>query len=182
MNQKQENQILDSNILTNNEDKIMISNWIRQNAKLRFVLLYRVSRDRDRIATFTEKVKGKSPTLILVKSRTGYKFGGYTMVEWDMAGNYTYKEDNNAFIFSINNKQKFNFKSDNYAYAICGDPNHFAFGGGHELIIWDNCTSNDNNRDYRYNHTYSTTSKYELTGGNQSFYVEECEVYKIIFD
>ena len=178
---KKENQ-LDSKILINNEDIIMVNNWIRQNAKLRFELLYRVSRDGDRISTFTEKVRGKSPTLILIKSKAGYKFGGYTSVEWDMKGSYTYKEDKSAFIFSINNKQKFNIINNNYKYAICGAPNHFAFGGGHDLTIWDNCTSNDNKKDYSYGHTYNTSKNYELTGGSQSFYVEELEVYQVIYD
>ena len=87
-----------------------------------------------------------------------------------------------AFIFSINNKQKFNLKKENERYSLCGDPNHFAFGGGHDLTIWDNCTSNDNSFDYNYNHTYDTTQNYELTGGSKSFYVEELEVYQVIFD
>ena len=53
-----------------------------------------------------------------------------------MKGYYTYKEDKSAFIFSINNKQKFNIINNSYNYAICGDPNHFAFGGGHDLTTW----------------------------------------------
>ena len=95
----------------------MVCNWIRQNTKFKFNLLYKVSRDGDRISTFSEKVKGKSPTLILIKSKAGYKFGGYTTVEWNMTGSYTYKEDKFAFIFSINNKQKFNLKKGNEKYA-----------------------------------------------------------------
>jgi len=180
--EKEKNNIIDSDILKNKEDKIMVCNWIKQNTKFKFNLLYKVSRDGDRISTFAEKVKGKAPTLILIKSKAGYKFGGYTTVEWNMTGNYTYKEDKFAFIFSINNKQKFNLKKGGERYAICGDPNHFAFGGGHNLTIWDNCTSSDNSKDYSYNHTYDTTQNYELTGGSQSFYVEELEVYQVIFD
>ena len=179
---KEDNKIIDSDILKNDEDKIRVCNWIRQNTKFKFNLLYKASRDGDRISTFTEKVKNKSPTLILIKSKEGYKFGGYTTVEWNMTGYYTYKEDKLAFIFSINNKQKFNLKESRKGSAICGDPNHFAFGGGHELTIWDKFTSNDNSKDYGYNHTYNTTSNYELTGGSRSFYVEECEVYQVIFD
>jgi len=117
---KIENQ-LDSKILINNEDIIMVNNWIRQNAKLRFELLYRVSRDGDRISTFTEKVRGKSPTLILIKSKSGYKFGGYTSVEWDMKGSYTYKEDKFAFIFSINNKKKYDIKNGNERCALANE-------------------------------------------------------------
>ena len=170
-----------SNILENNEDRIMLNNWIRPDTKIKFKLLYKVSRDGDRISTFTEKVKGKSPTLILIKTKTGYKFGGYTTVEWNMTGSYTYKTDKNAFIFSINNKKKFSVKNGEEKYAICGDPNHFAFGGGHEITIWDQCCSNDNSKNYLNNYSYNT-SNYELTGGSKTFYVEELEVYQVIFD
>ena len=180
--EKKDNILIDSNILKNKEERIMVCNWIKQNAKIKFNLLYKVSRDGDRISTFTEKVKGHLPTLILIKSKSGYKFGGYTTVEWNMTGSYTYKEDKNAFIFSVNNKQKFNIKKGNESSAICGDPNHFAFGGGHDLTIWDNCTSNDNSKDYLSSISYNITSKYELTGGSKSFYVDELEVYQVIFD
>ena len=138
---------LNSDILTNKDEKTMLFNWIKQNAKLKFNLLFKATRDGDRISKFADKVKGKSPILILIKTKTGYKFGGYTTVEWDMTGYYTYKKDENAFIFSINNKQKFNIKKGYERDAICGDPNHFAFGGGHDLTIWKNFFSNDNSKD-----------------------------------
>ena len=172
---------LNSDILTNKDEKIMVFNWIKQNAKLKFNLLFKATRDGDRISKFADKVKGKSPTLVLIKTKTGYKFGGYTTVEWDMTGSYTFKRDENAFIFSINNKKKFSIKKEDEGYAICGDPNHFAFGRGHVLTIWDNFFSNDNSKDYLYNYSYGTTSSYELTGGANKFYVEECEVYQVIF-
>jgi len=172
---------LNSDILTDKDEKIMVFNWIKQNAKLKFKLLFKATRDGDRISKFADKVKGKSPTLILIKTKTGYKFGGYTTVEWDMTGTYTYKKDENAFIFSINNKKKFNIKKGNEGYAICGDPNHFAFGGGHDLTIWDNFFSNDYSQNYSCNYSYGT-SNYELTGGANKFYVEECEVYQVIFE
>ena len=73
---------------------------------MKFKLLFKATRDGDIISAFADKVKGKSPTLILIKTKTGYKFGGYTTVEWDMTGYYKYQKDENAFIFSINNKKK----------------------------------------------------------------------------
>ena len=173
---------LDSSIITNNEMEKMILNWINPNVNIKFKLLYKVSRDGDRISTFTEKVKGKSPTLIIIESKSGFKFGGYTSVEWNMTGSYTYKSDNSAFIFSIDKKKKYKLKTNYENDAICGDPNHFAFGGGHDLTIWDKCTTNDNTRDYGYNHSYEMKEKYELTGGNKSFYVQECEVYQVLFN
>ena len=181
--EREKKEIIESDILENKREKLMICNWIKPNTKFKFKLLYQASRDGDRISTFTEKVKGKSPTLILIKSKDGYEFGGYTTVEWNMSsGKYHYKEDQLAFIFSINNKKKFDIKKSYESMAICGDPQHFAFGGGHELTIWDHCTTNDNSKDYGYNHTYNTTHKYELTGGINNFYVEELEVFQVVFE
>ena len=168
-----------SDIIKDKNIEIMISNWINPKANLRFKLLYKVSRDGDRISTFTEKVKGKYPTLIIIQSKSGFRFGGYTSVEWDMTGNYNYKKDNSAFIFSIDKKSKYKLKENNSRYAICGDPDHFAFGGGHDLTIWDKCQSKDNSDDYSFNHTYEMKDKYELTGGKNKFYVQECEVYQV---
>ena len=88
--EKEKNNIIDSDILNNKEDKIMVCNWIKQNTKFKFNLLYKVSRDGDRISTFSEKVKGKKPTLILIKSKAGYKFGGYTTVEWNICFYFFY--------------------------------------------------------------------------------------------
>ena len=156
----------------------MISNWINPNVGISLKLLYKVSRDGDRISTFIQKVSGISPTLILIQSKSGFKFGGYTSVEWNMSGYYTYKDDKSAFIFSIDKRKKYKLKNGN---AICGDPNHFAFGGGHDLTIWDKCTTNDNSKDYSYNSSYEMPEKYELTGGNRSFYVQELEVYQVSF-
>ena len=141
--------------------------------------MYKVSREGDRISTFNEKVSGKSPTLIIIQSKSGYKFEGYTSVEWKMTGSYSYKSHKFAFIFSIEKRKKYRLKKEEY--AICGDQNHFAFGGGHDLTIWDNCTTNNNSQDYNYNHSYDMSEQYELTGGSKKFNVQECEVYQVIF-
>ena len=50
------------------------------------------------------------------------------------------------------------------------------------MTIWDNFTTNNNSKDYRYNASYSMDEKYELTGGKNSFYVKELEVYGIDFE
>ena len=84
--------------------------------------------------------------------------------------------------FQLIIKKNFNVKKGKENNAICGDPNHFAFGGGHDLTIWNNFFTNDNSKDYSYGTEFDTTSNYELTGGTNKFYVEECEVYQVIFE
>ena len=95
----------ESNILNNKDEEIMISNWIKPNSKIKFNLLYQISRDGDNISTFYNKVNNKSPTLIIVKSKSGYKFGGYTTNTWE--SNSGYKKDELAFLFSLNKKLKY---------------------------------------------------------------------------
>ena len=170
-----------SDIVKSKDEKTMLFNWIKSGAKMKFILLYKAKRDGDRIPVFGEKVKGKSPTLVLVETKAGYRFGGYTTVDWSTTGSYKYKKDEHAFIFSINNKQKFSVIEKNVKYAICADPNHFAFGGGHDFTLWDHFFTNDNSKDYKCGFSYGTTSNFELTGGAKQFYVEECEVFQVIF-
>ena len=155
----------------------MISNFIIPNSKIKFNLLYQISRDGDRISTFYNKVKNKCSTLILIKSKSGYKFGGYTTQTWESTNNY--KGDKLAFLFSLNKQKKYNIKNDQIKKAISIGKNYFSFGEGHDLRICDQCTSNNNN--YCFSHSYNTTEQYELNGGKQYFSVDELEVYNIEF-
>ena len=100
-------------------------------------------------------------------------------MEYD--GSFTFVKDELAFIFSLNKKKKNSIKKERIDGAICGDQNHFAFGGGHDFCIWDQCTTNNNSKDYHGYGSYNTTEKYELTEGENNFYVSECEVYHIEF-
>ena len=156
----------------------MISNWIKPNSKIKYNLLYQISRDGDNISTFYNKVKNKYPTLILIKSKSGYKFGGYTTQTWEITD--IYKKDELSFLFSLNKQKKYNIKNDNIQYAIHGYYNYFSFGYGYDIYICDQCTSNNNN--YCYSFSYNTTEKFELNGGEEYFYVDELEVYNIEFE
>ena len=40
---------------------MMISNWTKPNSKIKFNLLYQISRDGDNISTFYNKVNNKVP-------------------------------------------------------------------------------------------------------------------------
>ena len=86
----------------------MISNWIKPNSILKFNLLYQISRDGDNISTFYNKVKNKYPTLILIKSKLGFIFGGYTTNTWEPTSDY--KRDEYSFLFSLSNKKKYSIK------------------------------------------------------------------------
>ena len=90
------------------------------------------------------------------------------------------KIDELAFLFSLNKQKKYNIKNEQIKYAISGCSDYFAFGGGHDLKIYDQCTSKNNN--YCNSHSYNTTEQYELNGGEQYFSVDELEVYNVEFE
>ena len=129
----------ESKIIKNAEEKIMLSNWVKPNSKIKFTLLYQVSRDGDRTATFHNKVNGKAPTLTLVKTKAGYKCGGYTSIIWDQSSSM--KKDELAFVFSLDKKKKYTIKSNQVGNGIQGYTNFFAFGGGSDLYIQDQYTT-----------------------------------------
>ena len=153
----------------------MISNWIKPNSNIKFTLLYQISKDGDNISTFYNKVNNKFPTLILIKSKLGFIFGGYTNNTWEETK--IYKKDFSAFLFSLNKKKKYYIKNNHIQNGNYGDKFYFAFGSGHDICIFDKCTSNKNN--YCNSRSYNTTEKYELNGGQQYFYVDELEVYNV---
>ena len=179
MNEEDFDSFKESKILKNINEKIMISNFIKINSKIKFTLLYQVSRDGDRISTFFNKVKDKFPTLIIIKSKSGFKFGGYTSIPWDQTGKY--KSDELAFIFSLDKKKKYTIKNNETKYAIYGYSYRFAFGSGFDFSVYDHCTKkNDNYCNTPY--SYNTNQKSELTGGQYNYVVDDLEVYHVEFE
>ena len=167
----------ESKIIKSIEEKKLIMDWIKPNTEIKFNLLYQVSRDGDRITNFFSKVSNKNPTLVLVKSAIGNKFGGFTNEKWE--NNSNYKKDELAFLFSINKKKKFIIN--NSECAIYSSSKNFAFGNGHDLSISDKCkTAYDNNYSY-FPFGYNGDEKTGLTCGEYNFFVNECEVFHVEF-
>ena len=175
---KEESYFPESKILKNSEDKELILNWIRPNAKIKLTLLFQASQDGDKISTLYSKVGEICPTIVLIKTKAGFKCGGYTTKTWKNIGNY--EKDELAFLFSIDKKKKYQIikEKTNNAIYTCSDD--IAFGGGSDLYINDQFkTSNSNYCNFPY--TYSSGDKSELTGGQYNFLVEELEIYYVEF-
>ena len=66
-----------------------------------FSLLWRGSRDGFSAEAFHRRCDGKSNTLTVIKSTTGYIVGGFTSISWSTIGGH--KSDPDAFLFSLTN-------------------------------------------------------------------------------
>ena len=98
--------IIDSKIINKFEDFEFINNRIKEispNKNIRFNLLYRATKDGDKISTFHSICDNKAQVLVLYYTMRGVKFGGYCDIGFDSSSNY--KKDLKSFIFSIDKKK-----------------------------------------------------------------------------
>ena len=156
------------------EKERTIKNWINPSKNLKFELLFRKTRDGSSCGTFHKYCDNKGPTLTLVETNKGYKFGGYTPFSFQSKIGYSPYNDNQTFIFSLNQMQKFNKKRDDS--LVYFDPNFGpCFGqGGSDFYI-----DKDLNCGFTINKSFLTN--YELTNGESGrFNIKELEIYKVI--
>ena len=168
----EENKLFTGSEILTNEAKDMLLNWLPRKPN-KITLLMNSNRDGDSTKSFMNKCKGKCPTLAVIKTTNGYVFGGYTTQMWKEGK----VKDNNAFVFSINKKRKYNIKQPEHAIGFRMN-SYWDFGYGYNaIVIWENCTKNNNN--YVGNKTYDIPEQYELNGGEKNFTVKSFEIYHI---
>ena len=118
----------------------------------------------------------------MIKNTKGYHFTGFTNENWAScydssygSGNYNVN-DPYAFLVSLEFKEKYpvsdgNNALDDFSY---NDP---SFGSGSDLCISNSCFSSNSSFDFP--NYYCETRMRALPGGENSFKVNELEVYKI---
>ena len=105
---------INSKIVDSYFNIILIKNWINninnESSKIiKAKILYKLSKDGDSIDTFHQKCDNNSPTLLLVETTNGRKFGGYTTCVWSV--NKGGKKDGKTFLFSLDEKKLYKKKN-----------------------------------------------------------------------
>jgi len=131
--------------------------------------------------TFHSRCDSVGPTMVIIRAtETQYVFGGFTEQSWSGSG---YKGDMKAFLFSMTNARNVPCKltSTNLTYSIsCQAGNGPCFGGGHNIYIAGQMTSNTNycNQHESYRMESSTVPyTQDLFAGSYNFTVDDIEVY-----
>jgi len=150
-----------------------------------FSLLYRGSKHGFKNSDFHNMCDGKSNTLALIKSTTGYIFGGYRSVPWSCSGSY--KSDSTAFLFTVTNPSYTPLKlnvtdSANAVYHNSGYGIHF---GGSDIQVSDSSNTNADSNIYIYSYQYPEGKSGEegvkfFLGNTNKFKSAEIEVLKVI--
>ena len=171
-----------NNLLIHKNEYDLIYNWILPNSNIKFELIYKASVDGDSSENFHKKCDNIwKPTLVVIQSNNGYRFGGYTTGNW---GIYKDQEDANAFVFSLTNKQKVKVQSPSEPIAISSASSLGPRFGGPTIEISSNCFSNKDSRLY-YNSRYKINTNQFIgidSKDTVKFTVNDYEVYKVIFN
>ena len=148
-----------------------------ENKKIIINLLYKASVDSDRASVFHEKCDQAQNTIVLVETKDGKRFGGYTTCNW--SGNCVDKNDPEAFIFSFDKMKTYdNIPGDD---AIGCYPKFGPIFLGCQIKIFDNAFTKGGTT-FEKELNFNTEEDYELTGGNRTFEVKDIEVYEVIFE
>jgi hypothetical protein len=161
--------------------------WIFEDFKHNtFELLYRGSRDSFKISEFHRRCDGHHRTLVVIETKKGHIFGGYTPLAWDSTTkNYKTDESMQTFLFTLKNPHnrdaiRFGLKPGGQNAIYC-NPDRLVFGN-HAICIWDNCDTNTScytNVTQGFENPTGIESRV-LFDGAYNFTVSEIEVLSVI--
>ena len=137
-------------------------------------LLYKATADSDRAEIFHEKCDNANSSIVLIESGNGRRFGGFTTCNW--RGNNTNKNDDNAFIFSLDKMRIYNIIPGEEAIGCYR--NYGPVFMGCQIKINDEAFSKGGTT-FLKGCNYKTSEDYELSGGLKAFSVKEIEVYEV---
>ncbi len=127
-------------------------------------------------------------TLTLIKDYNNNIFGGYTSVPWESSDIGTFKKDETAFLFSLNNPRNTSlmFKVNNSEYAVYHHTDLGpVFGEGKDLMIVDKTRASDSQNSIVFK-SYKLPPGEEKTNGHKLilgelniFRTHDIEVFKV---
>ena len=149
-------------------------------------LLWRATRDGFKAKDFHRLCNDKPNTLLIIKSTTGYIFGGYASLAWSSSGGS--KSDSNAFLFTFCNPAnmplKLNIKKEEEEWAVYHD-SEWGPTFGSDLFVSGEPNTNNKSR-YSPKHYDEPNGQKNVNGGifvlggsTANFQTAEIEVFQV---
>jgi len=188
LKKEENNNIFDlnkSSIVNNKEKLLRLKEWISENGKIKEInLLYRATNDGDNCKKFFEKCGNKGPTVSIIKTKNNRICGGFSTVEWNDKKGVLRLYDKSAFLFSIDNMQKYEILKPEVAIGCYPNEYCLVYGNNGDaagLFLQNNFLHSTGNYENHETRVYNVPSDYCLTGQN-NFNIEEVEVYQVKFN
>ena len=192
----------DYKIINNNDNNQFIKSVIMQKDEFDFIKseinnklnkkikeikkLYQATVDGGEPVNFHLKCDNIPNTLVLIKSSGNRRFGGFTSVNWESSSNNIWKDDKNAFLFSLDKKKIYSYKNDGKA-ILCYKNQGPCFGYGHDIGIEGNplkkkllYTYENFQKDCSYKYDGDPHALSEEGKGNRINAIEY-EVFQVVF-
>ena len=172
-----------------NEEFDIIKNAIesRMNKKIKEIKkLYQATIDGGETINFHSKCDNIPNTLTIIKSKGNRRFGGFTSNTWE--SNLLFKDDKNAFIFSLDKNQIYSYKNDHFSIFCCRGFGP-TFGYNEIKNTWTLGIEGNPIKDKKLYTYESDSNSYEFYGdknalsedGKRNYiYAEEYEVFQIL--
>ena len=145
--------------------------------KLTLNLLYKATADTDKAAAFHAKCDEAKSSIVLVETKKGKRFGGFTSCSW--SGDCIEKKDEKAFVFSFDKMKTYdNIPGEE---AIGCYPKFGPVFLGCQIRIYDNAFTQGGTT-FERGLNFDTEEDYELNAGERVFDVKEIEVYEVVFE
>ena len=170
--------VMSKDILLNKDDFDLLKSFINKG-NIKISLIYKATIDSDFSYKFHEKCDNHSPTITLIKTDNGLRFGGYTTQTWNK--DEECKQDDEAFLFSINLRKKYEIQKGVECAIYCGGEYGPTFGEGFDLCLCNNFMGVNGNYSNFPKSYGKGSSVNELTGNNRNFKINDVEVYLVDF-
>ena len=145
-------------------------------------LLYSASIDGDEAENFHSSCDGHAPIIVLIKTKKNVTFGGYTEIPFYSTKKKKGNKDDNAFIFSIDKMRTYEVEKGTIATCNFRDYGPVFSGFEQSNIFLSGDFFNDPGNVAQKGDRFKTTEDYEINNGEYYFYVEEMEVYEVLFN
>ena len=156
-----------------------VSNESNSDIPLITKLLYSSEKEDDKASSFHKKCDNIAPTLTLIETKEGFRYGGFTTQTWESTEQSTFKKDKDAFIFSLDTEKKYEI-TDEEKSIQCSMFWGPYFGEGGAICVPDNFLE-EKNAFYQWPSSYDISEKDELTFGQEhNINISKYEVYEII--
>ena len=158
-----------------------LKNIFKEPIHYKTKLIYSSENDDDKISSFHKYCDGIAPTLILIETKEGFRYGGFTTQCWESKEESIFKEDKNAFIFSLDTEKKYDV-TDPTKSIQCSKFWGPYFGEGGAICVPDNFLE-EKNAFYQWPSSYDISEKDELTFGQEHIInIAKYEVFEIIIE
>lgn len=155
--------------------KIDENNEEIKNNKIKLSLIYRGTRDGDEAKKFHKKCDKYKNTLIVIETKKGLRFGGFTSESWSGNGD---KVDKNAFCFSLNKTKIYNWTKGKSSIYV--SPSSGPTFGNCVFEIKDNFLEFGGlcSEDYFYD---NQQTQCDINNGEEQFDIVDMEVFFVSY-